>query len=65
MILKDFSPHPALNMYIQNYRIIHFVFDRNSTLPFKAYPPLPEQCLMFFLRDVEQWERVDDKKIAG
>jgi len=51
MLLKDFLPNPAFIDYVQMYRIAHFVFDRDVDVPLKAYPPKPEVCLHFMLRD--------------
>ncbi len=51
MILRDIIPHPSLRQFVRYYRIVHFKFDPNRPVPFKAYPPKPEQCLHFFLRD--------------
>lgn len=62
MILKDFSPNIAFKDYVQTYRIVHFVFDREKLIPVKVYPPKPEQCLLFFLRDTEVWERADNQQ---
>ncbi len=50
MILRDFLPPLALRQYVQTYRVVRFVFDRNQQLPFKAFAPRPENCLMFFLK---------------
>jgi len=50
MILKDFLPPLALRQYVQTYRVVRFIFDKNQPLPFKAFAPRPENCLMFFLR---------------
>jgi AraC-like DNA-binding protein len=51
MLLRDFLPNPALKEFVQLYRIVHFEFDNCLQIPFKAYPPKPEQCLYFILRD--------------
>lgn len=51
MILRDFLPHPELADFVQWYRICHFEFSKNATIPVKAYPPKPEDILHFFLRD--------------
>jgi AraC-like DNA-binding protein len=51
MIIKDFLPNPAFSEFVQCYRIVHFEFDNSDTIPFKAYPPKPEECLYFILRD--------------
>lgn len=53
MILKDLLPNPAFREFVQCYRIVHFEFGQAPELPFKAYPPRPEECLHFFLRDRE------------
>lgn len=51
MLLQDFIPSPAVREFVRYYRIVHFEFDRSVTIPYKAYPPKPEQCLHFFLRE--------------
>lgn len=51
MLLKDFLPNPAFMDYVQVYRIAHFEFERDAEVPIKAYPPKPEVCLHFMLRD--------------
>lgn len=53
MLLQDFLPSPPLREYVHLIQVIHFVFDRGVALPFKAYPPRPEQCLSFYPRDAE------------
>jgi AraC-like DNA-binding protein len=51
MIIKDFLPAPRFSEFIQWYRIVHFEFDNPVTIPFKVYPPKPEECLYFILHD--------------
>lgn len=51
MLLKDFAPHAALHEFVQCYRIVHFDFCPGTQMPGKAYPPKPEHCLHFVLRD--------------
>lgn len=53
MLLQDFLPSPPLREYVRLLQVIHFAFDRGAPLPFKAYPPRPEQCLSFYPRDAE------------
>jgi AraC-like DNA-binding protein len=53
MLLQDFLPSPPLREYVRLIQVIHFVFDKGVALPFKAYPPRPEQCLSFYPRDAE------------
>ena len=51
MILRDVLPNPALQEYVRKHQIIRFVFGATDFLPFKAYSPRPEHCLIFLLRD--------------
>ncbi|MDN3657207.1 AraC family transcriptional regulator [Ferruginibacter paludis] len=51
MILKEFLPDAALREFVQCYRIVHFQFDKFTQIPFKVYPPKPEECLYFILQD--------------
>ncbi|TGE23916.1 AraC family transcriptional regulator [Hymenobacter aquaticus] len=53
MMLQDFLPSPPLRDYVRVIQVIHFVFPAGAVLPFKAYPPRPEQCLAFYPRDAE------------
>lgn len=53
MLLQDILPSPPLREYVRLIQVIHFVFDKGVSLPFKAYPPRPEQCLAFYPRDAE------------
>jgi AraC-like DNA-binding protein len=39
---------------VQTYRIVHFRFEPDQPLPFKAYPPRPEQVLAFYPHDRER-----------
>jgi AraC-like DNA-binding protein len=54
LLLKDFTPSLSVNDFVQLYRIVHLVFDKNDNVPFKAYPPRPEQCLAFYPFDTEK-----------
>ncbi|MEJ5963014.1 helix-turn-helix domain-containing protein [Pedobacter immunditicola] len=47
----DFQPGLAVRDFVQCYRIVHFEFENKAPIPFKCYPPKPESCLHFFLRD--------------
>jgi AraC-like DNA-binding protein len=62
MILKDFLPNAAFKEYIRCYRIVHLEFDKSAEFPFKAYPPKPEECLLFYLKYREEIELIDCKK---
>ncbi len=52
MILRDVLPSPALQEYIRKHQIIRFKFGNEVVVPAKVYSPRPEQCLMFYLRDL-------------
>lgn len=62
MIFQDFYPHPSLREYVRLYHVRHFVFKDVSNLPFKPYPPRPEQCLIFIPRDLQTVEYVTEGK---
>ena len=64
MLIKDFPPASSLKEFVQCYRIVHFEFHNTNDIPFKAYPPKPEQCLHFFLRDSFATETKDSKKVT-
>ncbi|MBJ6108479.1 AraC family transcriptional regulator [Hymenobacter sp. BT523] len=56
MIFQDFLPRPELREYVACYHLRHFVFRPGEAVPFKPYPPRPEQCLSFFPRDAQRVE---------
>jgi AraC-like DNA-binding protein len=56
LLLKDFIPAPDVRDFVQLFRIVHFQFEKEQPLPFKAYPPRPEQCLAFYPFDTEAVE---------
>jgi AraC-like DNA-binding protein len=62
MLIGDFLPASPLREFIQCYRIVHFEFKKTDTIPIKAYPPKPEQCLHFFLRDYFAIENKSSKR---
>jgi AraC-like DNA-binding protein len=53
LILKDFIPAPQVKEFVQLYRIVHLQFTAGTSIPPKAYPPRPEQCLAFYPFDTE------------
>ena len=53
MLLNEIKPSPYLSEYIRLYRIIDFQFPSTATVPCKAYPPRPEHCLQFMIKDPE------------
>ncbi len=39
MLLDYFLPSPALQDYVRNFHIAHFVFGEKEIIPVKAYTP--------------------------
>lgn len=62
MVLLDFPPSASLSEFVRVYRVVHFVFDDATNVPFKPYPPRPEHCLSFYPRDTETVEYVNSGK---
>ena len=60
MISQSFLPSLPLREYVRKYHIRHFEFDGSNNLPFKPYPPRPEQGLVFYPREPETVEYVDE-----
>lgn len=65
LLLKDFIPAPDVQEFVQLYRIIHFRFGKEQSLPFKAYPPRPEHCLAFYPFDREKIVYQDSGKVVA
>jgi AraC-like DNA-binding protein len=47
MIYRYIAPSPALQEFVRDYLIAHFVFDKDQNIPFKPYSPKPEQTITF------------------
>lgn len=62
MVLLEFAPSAALAAFVRVYRLVHFVFDDITKIPFKPYPPKPEHCLSFYPRDTEKVEFANSGK---
>lgn len=60
MVLSEFTPSPSLTEFVRVYRVVHFVFDNITKIPYKPYPPRPEHCLSFYPRDTETVEYVNN-----
>ncbi len=56
MVLSEFAPSPPLAEFVRVYRVVHFVFNDITKIPYKPYPPKPEHCLSFYPRDTETVE---------
>ncbi|GAB2601641.1 helix-turn-helix domain-containing protein [Spirosoma areae] len=48
MIYQRIPPHPALQAFVKEYLLLHFVYDATKPALVKAFPPLPEHGLEFF-----------------
>lgn len=48
MIYQFIKPRPELQEFVRDYLIIHLDFDKRHPIPYKPFPPKPEQGLMFF-----------------
>jgi hypothetical protein len=64
LLLKDFIPAIDVQEFVQLYRIVHLTFAAGETIPFKAYPPRPEHCLVFYPFDTEKIEYKNSGKIV-
>jgi AraC-like DNA-binding protein len=64
LILKDFIPAPDVQEFVQLYRIVHLTFAAGEPIPFKAYPPRPEHCLVFYPFDTETAEYKNSGRIV-
>ena len=51
MIFSHIAPSPALQEFVRDYLIAHFVFDDVNPAGHKPYPPKPEQGITFFVGD--------------
>lgn len=47
MIYQYIAPSPLLQEFVRDYLIAHFLFDKSQPIPFKPYPPKPEQTITF------------------
>ena len=47
MIYQYIAPNPALQEFVRDYLIAHFVFNKDQDIPFKPYSPKPEQTITF------------------
>ena len=65
MVLTEFIPSPSLSQFVRVFRVVHFVFDNITKIPYKPYPPRPEHCLSFYPRDSETVEYVNNRTKIG
>ncbi len=65
MVLHQFTPSLILTEFVRVYRVVHFIFDDITKIPYKPYPPRPEHCLSFYPRDTETVEYMNGTKIKN
>ena len=53
MVLQEYTPSPALSEYVRTFRLVRYDHRSDGPLPAKPYPPRPEYCLSFYVRDCE------------
>ncbi len=53
MFLDNIIPSNDLSEYIRKYTIVDVAFSEGQPVPFKAYPPHPQDCLQFHPKDTE------------
>jgi AraC-like DNA-binding protein len=51
MFQQLYEPHPALKEFVNNIMIHEVMFDATENQHTFSVPPLPEHCLMFYVRD--------------
>lgn len=56
MVLQEYKPSVIISEYIRTFRLVHYNYKSDGSLPVKAYPPRPEPCLSFYARDFETVE---------
>jgi AraC-like DNA-binding protein len=62
MFQQLYEPHPALKGFVNNIMIHEVKFDATKTQHTFSVPPLPEHCLMFYVRDSSDAEGMATKK---
>ncbi|QBN18252.1 helix-turn-helix domain-containing protein [Flavobacterium nackdongense] len=65
MVLQEYKPSLMLSEHIRTFRLVHYEYKLDGSLPIKAYPPRPEQCLSFYARDCETVEYQNSGTKAG
>lgn len=53
MVLQEYRPSLNVSEFIRTFRLVHYDYKADGSLPIKAYPPRPEHCLSFYARDYE------------
>jgi AraC-like DNA-binding protein len=56
MVLQEYKPSFNLSEFVRTFRLVHYNYKSDGSLPLKAYPPRPEHCLSFYARDFETVE---------
>ena len=56
MVLQEYKPSLIVADCVRTFRLVHYDYKSDGSLPLKAYPPRPEHCLSFYARDFETVE---------
>ena len=59
----DVLPKPALRGYVRRFEIFHFLFDKDVLPPIKFYPPRPEHCITFYIRDAQKFSYLNSTAV--
>jgi AraC-like DNA-binding protein len=62
MFQQFYEPHPALKGFVNNIMIHDVKFEATENLHTFSIPPLPEHCLIFYVRDRAEVEYISAKK---
>jgi AraC-like DNA-binding protein len=62
MFQQLYEPHPALKGFVNNIMIHEVKFEATETARPFSIPPLPEHCIMFYVRDRSETECIATEK---
>lgn len=65
MVLHEYKPSLIVSEYIRTFRLVHYDYKSDGSLPIKAYPPRPEHCLSFYARDFETVKYQNSGNMTG
>lgn len=59
----DVLPKTSLREYVRKFEIFHFLFDKDVIPPIKFYPPRPEHCITFYIRDAQKFSYLNSTAV--
>jgi AraC-like DNA-binding protein len=62
MFQQFYEPHPALKGFVNNIMVHDVKFESTESIHTFSIPPLPEHCLIFYVRDLAVVENISTKK---